>query len=661
MIFVIYQIIVLLFYIFLIIFPYSLFVWFFLFLIIFFNLARAKGGVFRKIGSIIYKYSCSIKKSYGASLSPVLIFFAYSDKSLFAPLFVIALIFIVIYSLSYINSLFIFNKITLLLSESDIKNEKRLYELLNYLPIDLSYISSDEGHRVSISFNHKKDLYIKDILSAIYPNINFEYEKSERKFAYSKYILIGKRDIYRDLILSDLRENNNIKIKFFLRNPYKMEDEFMSFLKIESDSKDTLDKISKKFILKRDKSIFTNIENIVEIFKLPSRGELIDINEKNFEIRAPREFYMAKNSLLLGTNFNRKVYIGSKYINSHSYIVGKTGSGKSTFMKNLVIQSLNLKKSLIVIDPHDICDEIYSNIDNIMREKVVFLDFRNPKYSLNLIDTVKKGEEYVVIDNIVSIFKDLYEDFWGPQTDDILRRSISALIFSEEKYDLSNLEEFLTDDHFRLKVLYSVSDKNTLDYFSDVFSKWDNRSRIEKISPLINKIGRLKSDKVIYDFISGSNPQLDILKILKSGKSIFISLPKSSLGSENAKFLGSFLLNQIKYTLINNKGMETYIYIDEFQNFLTENILFFFSEGRKFGIYLTVANQYTEQIDKKYLDVILENISNFYILNLGERSKTYLSSILNFKFENKMGDYIVYSKIKDNPIFTAKINYGKDK
>jgi hypothetical protein len=138
-------------------------------------------------------------------------------------------------------------------------------------------------------------------------------------------------------------------------------------------------------------------------------------------------------------------------------------------------------------------------------------------------------------------------------------------------------------------------------------------------------------------------------------------LPKSSLGSENAKFLGSFLLNQIKYTLINNKGMETYIYIDEFQNFLTENILFFFSEGRKFGIYLTVANQYTEQIDKKYLDVILENISNFYILNLGERSKTYLSSILNFKFENKMGDYIVYSKIKDNPIFTAKINYGKDK
>ena len=661
MIFVIYQIIVLLFYIFLIIFPYSLFVWFFLFLIIFFNLARAKGGVFRKIGSIIYKYSCSIKKSYGASLSPVLIFFAYSDKSLFAPLFVIALIFIVIYSLSYINSLFIFNKITLLLSESDIKNEKRLYELLNYLPIDLSYISSDEGHRVSISFNHKKDLYIKDILSAIYPNINFEYEKSERKFAYSKYILIGKRDIYRDLILSDLRENNNIKIKFFLRNPYKMEDEFMSFLKIESDSKDTLDKISKKFILKRDKSIFTNIENIVEIFKLPSRGELIDINEKNFEIRAPREFYMAKNSLLLGTNFNRKVYIGSKYINSHSYIVGKTGSGKSTFMKNLVIQSLNLKKSLIVIDPHNICDEIYSNIDNIMREKVVFLDFKNPKYSLNLIDTVKKGEEYVVIDNIVSIFKDLYEDFWGPQTDDILRRSISALIFSEEKYDLSNLEEFLTDDHFRLKVLYSVSDKNTLDYFSDVFSKWDNRSRIEKISPLINKIGRLKSDKVIYDFISGSNPQLDILKILKSGKSIFISLPKSSLGSENAKFLGSFLLNQIKYTLINNKGMETYIYIDEFQNFLTENILFFFSEGRKFGIYLTVANQYTEQIDKKYLDVILENISNFYILNLGERSKTYLSSILNFKFENKMGEYIVYSKIKYNPIFTAKINYGKDK
>lgn len=661
MIFVIYQIIVLLFYIFLIIFPYSLFVWFFLFLIIFFNLARAKGGVFRKIGSIIYKYSCSIKKSYGASLSPVLIFFAYSDKSLFAPLFVIALIFIVIYSLSYINSLFIFNKITLLLSESDIKNEKRLYELLNYFPIDLSYISSDEGHRVSISFNHKKDLYIKDILSAIYPNINFEYEKSERKFAYSKYILIGKRDIYRDLILSDLRENNNIKIKFFLRNPYKMEDEFMSFLKIESDSKDTLDKISKKFILKRDKSIFTNIENIVEIFKLPSRGELIDINEKNFEIRAPREFYMAKNSLLLGTNFNRKVYIGSKYINSHSYIVGKTGSGKSTFMKNLVIQSLNLKKSLIVIDPHDICDEIYSNIDNIMREKVVFLDFRNPKYSLNLIDTVKKGEEYVVIDNIVSIFKDLYEDFWGPQTDDILRRSISALIFSEEKYDLSNLEEFLTDDHFRLKVLYSVSDKNTLDYFSDVFSKWDNRSRMEKISPLINKIGRLKSDKVIYDFISGSNPQLDILKILKSGKSIFISLPKSSLGSENAKFLGSFLLNQIKYTLINNKGMETYIYIDEFQNFLTENILFFFSEGRKFGIYLTVANQYTEQIDKKYLDVILENISNFYILNLGERSKTYLSSILNFKFENKMGEYIVYSKIKYNPIFTAKINYGKDK
>jgi DNA helicase HerA-like ATPase len=610
---------------------------------------------------MIYKYSCSIKRTYGASLAPVIVFFAYSDKSLFTPLFLLALILIFIYCLIYINSLFIFRRKNLLLSESDIKDEKRLYDLLNYLPIDLSYISCDEGNKVIISFDYKKNIYVKDILKSIYPTINFKYEKSEKKFEYSKYVLIGKSDIYRDLILSDLRENNNIKIKFFLRNPYKMQGEFISFIKIESDSKNTLDKISKKFILKKDKSLIVKSENIVEIFKLPSNGELIDIDDKNFEIRAPREFYIAKDSLLLGTNFNRKVYLGSKYLNSHSYIVGKTGSGKSTFMKNLIIQNLSLGKPLIVIDPHNICDEIYSNIDHDMKKRVVFLDFKKPKYSLNLMENLQKGEEYLIIDNIVSIFKDLYEDFWGPQTDDILRRSVSALIFSEEKYDLSHLEEFLTDEHFRLKVLYSVSDKNTLNYFNDVFSKWDNRSRMEKISPLINKIGRLKSDKAIYDFISGKHPQLDILNAIKSGKSIFISTPKSSLGSENSKFLGSLILNQIKYTLIRHKDIESYIYIDEFQNFLTENILFFFSEGRKFGIYLTVANQYTEQIDKKYLDVILENISNFYILNSGERTKAYLSSILNFKFENKIRDYFAYSKIRSNPIFTIKISDEKNR
>ena len=94
------------------------------------------------------------------------------------------------------------------------------------------------------------------------------------------------------------------------------------------------------------------------------------------------------------------------------------------------------------------------------------------------------------------------------------------------------------------------------------------------------------------------------------------------------------------------------MYIDEFQNFISENVLFIFSESRKYNLSVFVANQYIDQIDKKYLSSIIENCSNFYIMDTGESSRKYLSNIINFEIPSNINRYLIYSKNDNNAVYT---------
>ena len=607
-----------------------------------------------KIKNLISSYSQSVSRSFFATFIPVLIFLAYSYKYIYWELYLLSILILLNYLFFFIKSLFIVKKVNLKLSSTITPHYKSLEDIFLGLPLNISYeyVRGEVYNSVQIS---KANIdHIKDVVHLNYPDIIISTIKKREIKLYKKYLLLDSSYNYYEDILNILKDNKSVSFSFILRNPYRFKDLSLVILKVESNDKKILNRVSLLLSNNKAKSILFYNKNLSHIFRpIVSSNNSLNLVKHSLELNIPSRVLDKNKGVFIGFNNGKKVRIKDIYLKSHSYLIGKTGSGKSLFMKNIIVQNIKNCKSTIVIDPHNLSDLIVSELSLKDRKNCVLVDFSDIKYSINPLNLDPNMNKYLLIDNIVSIFKDLYPEFWGPQSDDILRRSLSALIFSENKYNILDLEEFLTDEHFRLKVLLTLKDKDTLDYFDSIFSKWDNRSRMDRISPIINKIGRLKSDKFISKFVSGENKNLDLNSIVDKGKSIIFSIPKNVVGEENSKFLGSLIINQIRNTIIQKKSKNhVYLYIDEFQNFISENVLFIFSESRKYNLSVFVANQYIDQIDKKYLSSIIENCSNFYIMDTGESSRKYLSNIINFEIPSNINRYLIYSKNDNNAVYT---------
>ncbi len=648
------QFLIILLFVYIFLFPQSYIPIFIIFLLIIIHILYSEGTLISKIKNLISSYSQSVSRSFFATFIPVLIFLAYSYKYIYWELYLLSILILLNYLFFFIKSLFIVKKVNLKLSSTRTPHYKSLEDIFLGLPLNISYeyVRGEVYNSVQIS---KANIdHIKDVVHLNYPDIIISTIKKREIKLYKKYLLLDSSYNYYEDILNILKDNKSVSFSFILRNPYRFKDLSLVILKVESNDKKILNRVSLLLSNNKAKSILFYNKNSSHIFRpIVSSNNSLNLVKHSLELNIPYRVLDKNKGVFIGFNNGKKVRIKDIYLKSHSYLIGKTGSGKSLFMKNIIVQNIKNCKSTIVIDPHNLSDLIVSELSLKDRKNCVLVDFSDIKYSINPLNLDPNMNKYLLIDNIVSIFKDLYPEFWGPQSDDILRRSLSALIFSENKYNILDLEEFLTDEHFRLKVLLTLKDKDTLDYFDSIFSKWDNRSRMDRISPIINKIGRLKSDKFISKFVSGENKNLDLNSIVDKGKSIIFSIPKNVVGEENSKFLGSLIINQIRNTIIQKKSKNhVYLYIDEFQNFISENVLFIFSESRKYNLSVFVANQYIDQIDKKYLSSIIENCSNFYIMDTGESSRKYLSNIINFEIPSNINRYLIYSKNDNNAVYT---------
>ena len=660
------QFLIILLFVYIFLFPKSYIPIFIIFLLILINILYSQGSLITKIRNLIISYSQSVSRTFFATFIPILLFLSYSYKNIFVALYLLSILILLNYLFFFVKSLFIVKKVNLKLSSTSISDYKSLEAIFLGLPLDISYeyMRGELYNSIQVSSSNKDN--IKDVVHINYPDIIITNLKKKRSKSYKKYLLIDSSYNYYGDILNILKDNKNVSFSFILRNPYRFKDLCISVLKIESSDKTVLNRISVLLSNNKRKSILFPSKKLSNIFKpIESSNKLTDLVKHSLELNVPSKV-LDNKGVFIGFNHGKKVMLKDIYLKSHSYLIGKTGAGKSIFMKNVIIQNIKNLNSTIVVDPHNLSDMILSELSLKDKKNIVLVDFADIKYSINPLDLNHSINKYLLIDNIVSIFKDLYSEFWGPQSDDILRRSLSALIFSQNNYNILDLEEFLTDEHFRLNVLLTLKDRDTLDYFDSIFSKWDNRSRMERISPIINKVGRLKSDKFISSFVSGKNEKLDLDTLIDKGKSIIFSIPKNVVGEENSKFLGSLIINQIRNTIIQKKNKrDVYLYIDEFQNFISDNFLFIFSESRKYNLFVFVANQYIDQVDKKYLSSIIENCSNFYIMDTGENSRKYLSDVIKFDIPSNLNKYLIYSKNGNNSVYTIYStllnNYGQKK
>ncbi len=309
----------------------------------------------------------------------------------------------------------------------------------------------------------------------------------------------------------------------------------------------------------------------------------------------------------------------------HMYVIGKTGTGKSTLLANMAINDLKNNEGLCVIDPHgDLVETLLNYIPSHRINDVVYFNPADLEKTvqINLFEGKNVEHRELIASGIISVFQKLYGYSWGPRLEYILRNALLTLLKSDEAR-LSDVLELLVNPKFRAKYVDKLDDPILKSFWVDEFDKMQERLRTEAIAPILNKVGQFVSSPLVRNVVNARESSFDIEDIMDEGKILLVNLSQGRLGEDNATLLGAMLITKIQIAAMArvHKAEETrrdfYLYVDEFQNFATEAFNKILSEARKYRLDLILANQYIAQIPEEVQKAIFGNCGSIVSFVMG--------------------------------------------
>jgi len=309
----------------------------------------------------------------------------------------------------------------------------------------------------------------------------------------------------------------------------------------------------------------------------------------------------------------------------HMYVIGKTGTGKSTLLANMAINDLKNNEGLCVIDPHgDLIETLLDYIPSHRINDVVYFDPSDAEKTvkINLFEGENTQHRELIASGIVSVFQKLYAYSWGPRLEYILRNALLTLLESDQAR-MSDIVDLLTNDKFREKIVDALEDQILKNFWVYEFNKMPDRQRTEAIAPILNKVGQFVSSPIIRDVVNAHKSSFSIEEIMNEGKILLVNLSQGKLGEDNATLLGAMLITKIQLAAMGrvyipeNDRRDFYLYVDEFQNFATESFNKILSEARKYRLNLILANQYIAQIPEDVQKAIFGNCGSMVSFVMG--------------------------------------------
>lgn len=324
---------------------------------------------------------------------------------------------------------------------------------------------------------------------------------------------------------------------------------------------------------------------------------------------------------------NRDLIFGIKDADRrrHVWAIGKTGTGKSTFIANMAIDDLKKGRGIAVIDPHGDLSEILLNYIPASRiNDVVYFNpvDRERPVRLNVLEVKNPAQRELVVSGIVAIFNKLYGHSWGPRLEYILRNTLLALSEAGNA-TLADVPRLLTDRGYRQAVVSKLQDEVIRRYFEQEFDRMPDKLMQESISPILNKVGQFVSSPLIRQVIAAPQSSIDMEDIMNESKILIANLSQGMLGEDNAALIGAMLITKFQLASMNRvqiaeeERRDFYLYVDEFQNFATTSFIKILSEARKYRLSLMMANQYMAQIPIEVQKAILGNAGTIASFTIG--------------------------------------------
>ncbi len=317
----------------------------------------------------------------------------------------------------------------------------------------------------------------------------------------------------------------------------------------------------------------------------------------------------------------------------HLYVIGQTGTGKTTLLRNLIVQDIACGRGVGLIDPHgDLSEEILNCIPSWRTDDVLYFSPGDAEFPVgfNLLFPLNRERKYLEASAVVGAFKHLWRDSWGPRLEYILYASIAALMECDD-VSLLGIPRMLVDETYRWWVVRQIRDPIVRFFWENEFAKFDKRLMAEIVSPLQNKVGQLLMAAPLRNVFGQVKNKIDPRSLMDK-KHIFIAnLSKGKLGEDKANLLGSFLVSAFHTAAMGRSDIpegdriDFSLYIDEFQNFSTDSFANVLSEARKYRLNLTLAGQYISQMEAEVREAVFGNVGSVVSFRVGAEDAHLLS------------------------------------
>lgn len=341
----------------------------------------------------------------------------------------------------------------------------------------------------------------------------------------------------------------------------------------------------------------------------------------------------------------------------HVYIIGKTGSGKSTLIANMAINDMRNRRGFAIVDPHgDLCEVLLDYVPSFRINDVVYLDPSLPDraFSLNPFEVTNEAQKELVVSGILSIFTKVWAGVWSARMEYILRNVLLSVVEMPDATMLM-VPEMLSNPKFRAKVVDRINDPILRSFWTNEFANYTDRLRAEAVAPIQNKVGQFLASTKIRNILQSPKSTIDIAKIMDEGKILLLNLSQGKLGEDNAALLGAMMITKIQLAAMNRvyqkeeDRRDFYLYVDEFQNFATSSFIKILSEARKYRLSLILANQYIAQIDEDVRAAIFGNAGTMLSFIVGATDASYLAKEFTERFKEEdllaLGNYRAIIKL----------------
>lgn len=309
----------------------------------------------------------------------------------------------------------------------------------------------------------------------------------------------------------------------------------------------------------------------------------------------------------------------------HVYIVGKSGTGKSTFLFNLAMGDIQAGEGVAVIDPHgDLATDILDAIPRSRINDVCYLDAGETEYPVGFNPAARIAPERraLAASGMVAAFKHLWSDSWGPRLEHFLFHGIAALI-SREHATLLDLPRLYTDDRFRERIAAKITDPETQRFWHEEYPSYTKQQRAEAAAPILNKAGQFTVSPHLRLILGQVAPRLDLAFTMNSRRILIANLAKGTIGEQAANLLGSLLVSHMQLVAMERGALPPeqrvpfFVHVDEFQTFSSEAFASLLSEARKFATHFCLANQYTDQLSPAVRAAVLGNAGTLVVFRVG--------------------------------------------